>query len=118
MSDRKANDVLNFERFGRSDTERSESAKRMNILARVGWWCISKFTAPVTVTEYNIGQVVEVGGDRYLVRRILAPEPFYHIREPKIIIERIGGESGLQRRQMSERVLDLHREGKIGSPEE
>lgn len=34
--------------------------ERINPIARAGWWCISKVTAPVTATKYSVGQCVEI----------------------------------------------------------
>jgi hypothetical protein len=123
MSDherREVSDMSGFGRVGRVDDrdDHEHGANRMNPIARVGWWCISKLTAPVTATKYSPGQRVEIDGDRYLVRRVLTPEPFYEIREPKVVIRRIGNGDGIQQQRMAERVLDLYRAGKIASSEE
>lgn len=89
----------------------------MNPLARVGWFCISKITAPLTATEYSPGQRVKIDGKHYLVRRILSPETAPQRREPIVEIHLVGDE-GIQKHRMAERVLDLHRAGKIGSSED
>jgi hypothetical protein len=123
MSDherREASDMSGFGRVSEVDDREGEqdATSRINPIARVGWWCLSKLTAPVTATKYSPGQRVEIEGKHYLVRRVLTPEPFYEIREPKVVIRRVGDGDGIQQRRMAERVLDLYRAGRIASSEE